>query len=106
MISGTVLETSGVDVWTFIETAISVASMNYGSELKQWRDRIVERLYTVTAPFQSCCQICDKDDGDNSNVGNEAKMTTTTAMMRDDDGNKDLYLYCGLLRSAKVDGQH
>ena len=35
MISGTVLETSGVDVWTFIEIAISVASMNYGSELKQ-----------------------------------------------------------------------
>ena len=34
MISGTVLKTSSVDVWMFIETAISVASMDYGSELK------------------------------------------------------------------------
>nr|POE90427.1 putative mediator of rna polymerase ii transcription subunit 26c [Quercus suber] len=105
MISGMVLKTSGVDVWTFIETAILVASMDYGSELKQRRDGIVERLYATTAPFQSCCQICDEDDGDNSNVGNEAKTTTTKMAMRDDNGNKDLDLYCGLLRSAKVRGQ-
>ena len=60
----------------------------------------------MTVPFQSCCQICDKDDGDNSNVGNEAKMTTMTTTMRDDDDSKDLYLYCGLLRLAKMGGQH
>ena len=76
MISGMVLETSGVDVWTFIEIAISVVSMDYGSELKQRRDGIVERLYAATASFQSCCQICDEDDGDNNNADNEAKMMT------------------------------
>ena len=51
MISRTVLETTGVDVWTFIEIAISVASMDYDNELKQRRDGIVERLYVTTAPF-------------------------------------------------------
>ena len=71
MISGTVLETLGVDVWTFIETTILMASMDYGSELKQRRDGIVERLYAAMALFQSHYQICDEDDGDNSNAGNE-----------------------------------
>ena len=48
------------------------------------------------ASFQSHCQICDKDDGDNSNTSNEAKTTTTTTALRDDDDSKDLDLYCGL----------
>ncbi|XP_077248671.1 transcription elongation factor (TFIIS) family protein isoform X2 [Tasmannia lanceolata] len=50
-----VLRNSGVDVWTLIETAIEVASMDYGKELKIRRDKIVERLYT------SACRNCDPD---------------------------------------------
>ena len=46
--------------------------------------------------FQSHYQICDKDDGDNSNTSNEAKTMTTTTALRDDDNSKDLDLYCGL----------
>ncbi|KAF3952898.1 hypothetical protein CMV_021595 [Castanea mollissima] len=110
----TVLESSGVDVWTFIETAISVASMDYGSELKQRRDGIVERLYTATASFQSRCQNCDEDDGDNGNavninrrqqnsnsIGDEAKTATATAAVRDDDGSEDLDPYCGLFEDQQ-----
>ncbi|XP_030975523.1 probable mediator of RNA polymerase II transcription subunit 26c isoform X2 [Quercus robur] len=116
----TILESSGVDVWTFIETAISVASMDYGSELKQRRDGIVERLYAATASFQSRCQNCDEDDGDNGNavnlnrrqqnsnsIGNEAKTTTETettaaaAAVRDDDGSEDLDPYCGLFEDQQ-----
>jgi hypothetical protein len=40
-----VLESCGVDVWTFIEMAISMAAADYGAELKSQRDGIVERLY-------------------------------------------------------------
>ena len=72
--------------------------MDYDSELKQRRDGIVERLYVTMAPFQSRCQICDEDDGDNSNAGNEAK---TMMAMRDDDGSKDLDLYCGLFEDQQ-----
>ena len=112
----TVLESSGVDVWTFIETAISVASMDYGSELKQRRDGIVERLYAATASFQSRCQNCDEDDGDNGNavnlnrrqqnsnsIGNEAKTTTAAAAaaVTDDDGSEDLDPYCGLFEDQQ-----
>lgn len=45
----TVLESSGVDIWMFIDTAIAVASMDYGAELKQRRDGIVERLYAASS---------------------------------------------------------
>ncbi|KAK6238250.1 hypothetical protein QUC31_003719 [Theobroma cacao] len=52
-----VLETAEVDVWTFIDTAILVASLDYGPELKQRRDRIVERLYATSMVTQ--CRNCD-----------------------------------------------
>uniref|UniRef100_A0A2N9I249 TFIIS N-terminal domain-containing protein n=1 Tax=Fagus sylvatica TaxID=28930 RepID=A0A2N9I249_FAGSY len=113
-----VLESSGVDVWTFIETAIAVASVDYGSELKQRRDGIVERLYAATASFstneQSRCLNCDDDDeyeGDadhhrrhlnnnsKNNINNihinEAKTTPQSAADRDDD-DEDLDPYAGL----------
>ncbi|KAJ4950057.1 hypothetical protein NE237_026889 [Protea cynaroides] len=50
--------TLGVDVWTFIETAISVASLDYGNELKNRRDGIVERLYS---PMVHPCPNCELD---------------------------------------------
>ncbi|XWS56985.1 hypothetical protein CRYUN_Cryun09bG0132800 [Craigia yunnanensis] len=56
-----VLETAGVDVWTFIDTAIVVASLDYGQELKQRRDGIVERLYATSMVCKSC------DFGERSN---------------------------------------
>ncbi|GMN33321.1 hypothetical protein TIFTF001_004102 [Ficus carica] len=45
----TVLDSSGVDVWTFIDTAIAVASMDYGGELRHRRDGIVEKLYAASS---------------------------------------------------------
>ncbi|XP_058726942.1 probable mediator of RNA polymerase II transcription subunit 26c [Vicia villosa] len=45
-------------VWLFIDTAISVASLDNAGELKQRRDGIVERLYAATtAP--PLCQNCE-----------------------------------------------
>ncbi|KAF8377187.1 hypothetical protein HHK36_030560 [Tetracentron sinense] len=53
-----ILRSSGEDLWTFIDTAISVAFLDYGKELKDRRDGIVERLY---APIVPRCLNCDLD---------------------------------------------
>lgn len=39
------LKNSSVDLWGLIDTAISVAILDYGNELRTRRDAIVERLY-------------------------------------------------------------
>ncbi|CAN8298927.1 unnamed protein product [Cochlearia groenlandica] len=52
-----VMDNAGVDVWTFIDTAILVASLDYGHELKQRRDNIVERLYATSMAIK--CRNCD-----------------------------------------------
>ncbi|XP_065875234.1 probable mediator of RNA polymerase II transcription subunit 26c [Euphorbia lathyris] len=54
-----ILHSSGVDVWTFIDTAIAVASLDFGSELKHKRDKIVEMLYASTSSAR--CSNCDFD---------------------------------------------
>ncbi|XP_031500417.1 probable mediator of RNA polymerase II transcription subunit 26c [Nymphaea colorata] len=51
-----IMRSSGLDVWTFIETAISVACLDHGQELKARRDGLAERLYASTLPR---CQNCD-----------------------------------------------
>lgn len=56
----TILDSAGVDVWTFIDTAMEVASLDYGNQLKNRRDGIVERLYALTSP-PSRCRNCDTD---------------------------------------------
>lgn len=56
-----ILDTAGIDVWTFIDTAILVASLDYGQELKQRRDNIVERLYATSMVTR--CRNCDFGDG-------------------------------------------
>ncbi|XP_009589434.1 probable mediator of RNA polymerase II transcription subunit 26c isoform X1 [Nicotiana tomentosiformis] len=48
------LENSSVDLWTFIDTAISVAILDHGNELLSRRDAIVEKLY---APL--LCKNCN-----------------------------------------------
>lgn len=50
-----ILLNSGVDVWTLIETAISVAALDHGDELKNRRDGVVERLYATVPPR---CRNC------------------------------------------------
>ncbi|XVF82145.1 hypothetical protein PTKIN_Ptkin16aG0021400 [Pterospermum kingtungense] len=66
-----VLETAGVDVWTFIDTAIVVASLDYGQELKQRRDGIVEKLYATSMVTR--CKSCDFGERSNGyQVNNEA----------------------------------
>ncbi|KAI3464671.1 hypothetical protein Pfo_021334 [Paulownia fortunei] len=47
---------SGIDVWTWIDMAISVASADHENELGNRRDGIIQRLY---APAFSRCQNCD-----------------------------------------------
>lgn len=47
---------SGIDVWTWIDMAISVASADHENELKKRRDGIIQKLY---APAFMKCQSCD-----------------------------------------------
>ncbi|KAM7274978.1 hypothetical protein ACFE04_016844 [Oxalis oulophora] len=54
-----ILERTGVDVWSFIDTAIDVASIDHTVELKQRRDKIVEKLYASSS--SSVCRNCDFD---------------------------------------------
>lgn len=53
-----ILMNSRANVWDFIDAAISVASVDYGHELKDRRDQIVERLYASSALR---CRNCDDD---------------------------------------------
>lgn len=64
-----ILESSGVDVWNFIDTAIDVASLDFGSELKRRRDDIVARLFAASS---SCSRCRDRsfDDIDINNTAN------------------------------------
>lgn len=111
----TVLDSCGVDVWTFIDSAIAVASLDYGGELKHRRDGIVERLYVVTSPAQPRCQKCDdldnrrpndryevKDsEGKNSggHEGRERSPPTPESVERDD--AEDLDPYAGLFNDEQ-----
>ncbi|XP_057973678.1 probable mediator of RNA polymerase II transcription subunit 26c [Malania oleifera] len=61
-----VVRNSGVDVWTLIETAISVAALDYEREFRCRRDRIVEKLY---APIVSRCRYCGLDCDKTSSDG-------------------------------------
>ncbi|GAB2279294.1 hypothetical protein Dimus_013938 [Dionaea muscipula] len=51
-----ILGDSGVDIWTLIETAITVASLDHGGEFKDRRDRLVGKLYAEVVPV---CLNCD-----------------------------------------------
>ncbi|XP_073315995.1 probable mediator of RNA polymerase II transcription subunit 26c isoform X2 [Primulina huaijiensis] len=58
---------SGLDVWTWIDMAISLASADHEKELMNRRDGIIQKLY---APLFSKCQNCDNQffRGPKSNV--------------------------------------
>lgn len=49
------LGNSGVDIWGLIDTAIKVASLDYGDELRVKRDGIVEKLYTKNPNCDRSC---------------------------------------------------
>lgn len=61
-----ILDSANVDVWTFIDTAILVASLDYTAELKERRDKIVERLYATC--ISTRCRNCDFGAGGDSRV--------------------------------------
>ncbi|CAK9142661.1 unnamed protein product [Ilex paraguariensis] len=63
-----ILSTSNVDVWTLIQTAIAVASLDYGEELKDRRDSIVEKLYASSSQRCSSCHDHRKPNGDGVNT--------------------------------------
>lgn len=101
-----VLDSCGVDVWAFIETAIEVAAADYGGELKRRRDGIVERLYagasSVAAVALPRCQNCD--DVDDRRVSNgldvkapvEKEEPPVTPQSVDREDGEDLDPYAGL----------
>ncbi|RWR86856.1 putative mediator of RNA polymerase II transcription subunit 26c [Cinnamomum micranthum f. kanehirae] len=71
-----VLKDTGVDVWDFIDTAISVACADYGEELKDRRDGIVARLYATTVPR---CRNCDLEAPRSNGTDKEKKIKSLEA---------------------------
>uniref|UniRef100_A0A0D6R376 TFIIS N-terminal domain-containing protein n=1 Tax=Araucaria cunninghamii TaxID=56994 RepID=A0A0D6R376_ARACU len=51
-------ESAGVDIWTMIDMAITVASIDFCKEFKTRRDQIAERLFATTTTH---CLNCDAD---------------------------------------------
>ncbi|OAY36027.1 probable mediator of RNA polymerase II transcription subunit 26c [Manihot esculenta] len=105
-----ILESSGVDVWTFIDTAIVVASLDFGTELKERRDKIVEMLYSTCSSGR--CRNCDFDVGRISNEhemkensiavkvggggGSGSPSTTPRSIHGDEEDDDELDPYAGL----------
>uniref|UniRef100_A0A1D1YR09 Transcription elongation factor A N-terminal and central domain-containing protein 2 n=1 Tax=Anthurium amnicola TaxID=1678845 RepID=A0A1D1YR09_9ARAE len=56
-----VMGSLGLDLWTLIETAISLAARDHGRELRARRDGFVEQLYA--APAAAPCQSRHSEDG-------------------------------------------
>ncbi|PHU20084.1 hypothetical protein BC332_11235 [Capsicum chinense] len=61
------LKNSSVDLWGLIDTAISVAILDHGNELRSRRDAIVEKLYTPVL-----CNSCYSDGNYESLICNRS----------------------------------
>ncbi|XAR73238.1 hypothetical protein NMG60_11007143 [Bertholletia excelsa] len=119
-----ILSNSGVEVWEIIDAAITVAAMDYADELKERRDKIVERLYATSA---SRCRNCDLDRPGPNGVVQQNKASfeeeeeeeeeenshkphkdgspsTSQPIHRDDDEEEgeDLDPYCGLFEDEEI----
>lgn len=83
-----IVHSSGVDVFTLIDTAIAVASADYGSDLKLRRDGIVERLYAATcAPPR--CPNCDGDGPNATQPKGVSPATPQSVDNRDDEEEEE-----------------
>lgn len=102
-----VLETAGVDVWTFIDTAIQVAAVDYEEELKLKRDGIVEKLYSPSIATR--CRNCDVNDGNevpgDVNGGSKGKGERSPLTPQSGDGNDDLDPFGGLFDDEEDEQQ-
>ncbi|CAL0330012.1 unnamed protein product [Lupinus luteus] len=49
-----IVESASVDVWTLIDAALVVASIDYADEFKRRREGIVERIYTTMSSSPPC----------------------------------------------------
>ncbi|KAH7685466.1 Transcription factor IIS N-terminal protein [Dioscorea alata] len=69
-----VMRSHGVDLWALIESVITVAVRDHGSELRSRRDSIVALLYSSETATR--CRNCGQDGGDEQGFdsrGNEGK---------------------------------
>lgn len=97
------LRSSGVDIWTLIDTAISVAAMDYGDDLKLRRDGIVERLYAPPVSRRSSSSARDRQEEAKASTGENEKSQVSPATLQsvsgedsDEDDGKGLDPYGGL----------
>ncbi|KAL3818814.1 hypothetical protein ACJIZ3_004719 [Penstemon smallii] len=92
----TLLSRSGVGIWGLIETAIKVASSDYGDELRRRRDKIVESLYKPTGQLCGNCNtsvrdgVVQEDDQyyPQSIKNSDNNINNTSNNSHDDDDNK------------------
>ncbi|XP_042011817.1 probable mediator of RNA polymerase II transcription subunit 26c isoform X2 [Salvia splendens] len=85
---------SGIDVWTCIEMAISVASADHQIELRNRRDGIVEKLFAP--PCQNCVEKKDEVDrqslGQNDDEADEQRKIIEIRNLLDDHSQNERYL--------------
>lgn len=79
---------SGVDVWTWIDMAIAVASSDHEIELKDRRDGIVQKLYAT--PFSGCENCVKKSNGMSSPIMESEKNVTPIDDDEEDEQRKIL----------------
>lgn len=70
----TILSKSRVDVWSLIDAAIAVAATDYGGDLKDHRDGIVQKLYFPTSSSGCSGQLCRNCHSD-VGVGEEDRVS-------------------------------
>ncbi|KAG5612342.1 hypothetical protein H5410_023623 [Solanum commersonii] len=68
-----ILKNSSVDLWSLIDTAISVAILDHGNELRSRRDAIVEKLY---APLLSNNSNSDRNYEIPKKIDDDHKLKT------------------------------
>ncbi|KAK9670550.1 hypothetical protein RND81_13G209000 [Saponaria officinalis] len=67
----TILGNSGVNIWEFIESAVKVATLDYGDEIRIHRDNIVAKLYANCPNCDSEIRVRPSSGGFESNAAVE-----------------------------------
>lgn len=94
-----ILSKSKADVWSVIDTAITMASLEFGEELKNRRDKIVEKLYFSSSGSGQLCRSCGGNDVvvEDQQENNKSPLTPeSNHRVKDDSDDEEVDPFGGL----------